>query len=114
MLVLETSAFEDCGFESHMSYMKYCTGCELEKPETDFSFKNKGTGKRHTRCKSCADDIVFGVGKFGHPARLIISKSSVRIRPPFPPPRWRVHDSMKPGFEFHPRVKIPPLARQGG
>lgn len=30
-----------------------CNGCHANKPETEFSFKNKATGRRNTKCKPC-------------------------------------------------------------
>lgn len=33
--------------------MTICNNCELDKPDTEFNFKNKSTGKRHGNCKSC-------------------------------------------------------------
>jgi hypothetical protein len=30
-----------------------CNECERHLPETDFAFKNKATGLRNTKCKSC-------------------------------------------------------------
>ena len=34
-----------------------CCKCLIDKPDTDFSFRNKTTGKRHTICKICKRQI---------------------------------------------------------
>jgi hypothetical protein len=33
--------------------VKVCTGCSIEKPLDEFAFKNKQTGRRAARCKTC-------------------------------------------------------------
>lgn len=30
-----------------------CTGCSTSKPWDEFPFKNRATGRRHARCKTC-------------------------------------------------------------
>lgn len=37
---------------------KECHECHIEKPEDQFSWKNKAAGKRMTRCKSCHGTYV--------------------------------------------------------
>ena len=37
--------------------MKICGKCKEQKPEGDYFFKNKVTGKRHSYCKSCKRDV---------------------------------------------------------
>jgi hypothetical protein len=37
--------------------MRECTRCKDSKKETDFSWRNKMLGKRHTYCKSCQNKL---------------------------------------------------------
>lgn len=46
--------------------MKYCNGCETEKPEDEFYFRNKEKGTRQGRCKVCfadRDQALYRAGK---------------------------------------------------
>ena len=37
--------------------MKTCTHCHIEKPFTDFSFRNKAKGSYRSWCKQCTSDV---------------------------------------------------------
>lgn len=39
-------------------HMKICTMCQESKPEEEFHFKNKATGRRNPRCKSCQSTLM--------------------------------------------------------
>lgn len=46
--------------------MKYCSGCEKEKPLDEFYFRNKEKGTRQSRCKICfsdRDQALYRAGK---------------------------------------------------
>ena len=35
-----------------------CNTCNKDKPESEFYFKNKATGKRNSKCKSCHGEYI--------------------------------------------------------
>jgi len=39
--------------------MKICTLCHKEKPESDFSWKNKNNNKLHSHCKICQNTLIY-------------------------------------------------------
>lgn len=41
-----------------MTIFNKCTGCHRKLPEHDFSFKNKSTGYRQSKCKKCYSNIL--------------------------------------------------------
>ena len=38
--------------------MRQCTKCEVVKPENDFNWKNKGKGRRQSRCRDCTTRVL--------------------------------------------------------
>jgi 5-methylcytosine-specific restriction endonuclease McrA len=42
--------------QNDSSQTKICSKCGNEKPLTEFNFRNKQKGVRHSRCKACASD----------------------------------------------------------
>ena len=58
-----------------------CNDCRVNKPETEYAFKNKATGRRSTKCKPCMSAYAKANYEANKPARIAAAnRRNVAVR----------------------------------